>query len=524
MNYPHTMKPFDHQDVEQKEHWDTPARAIFWEQGLGKMKSGYDWALSLWQAGKIDTLVVISPNGVHLDWIKEAIKPASKTNPYDQPLVPPMWHDQIDFAAYETKKASTKYHQLAMKNLFYSKKFVVLSMSYDAVKTEKSKKSGWIGGKLFCAKMVRDRRTAFLIDEAAEIQTPSAKITKTLVGFGGRGGIARFATYRRIMEGTPVDEGPFNVYPQMQFLDQDFWKDRGFASYQSFKTYFGIWKDVERGDGRHFPMLLRYQNLEELRDILKPHSSRLLKKDCLDLPPKQYTLHNFEMAPEQRKAYEMIRDEMMMEAQADGQDVESLITAELPIVNVLKLYQITCGYLPFTEDEDGEPVQKVVTFKENPRLETAVAQLKRQTKPVLIWCKFTRDLELLQDAMGSSLVRYDGKIGTDVREENKRRWLSQSGPQFLAAQTQAMYRGNTLNIAPYVMYYSNDSRLRLRRQSEDRTHRGKMDFSVLYGDMMSDGEVDEKRVRRLREKLVVAETIMGDNDHDSIRRSESNLP
>lgn len=511
MNYPHTMPPFDHQDVEQKEHWDTPGRAIFWEQGLGKMKAGYDWAMTLWQAGLIDTLVVVSPNGVHLDWIKEATKTPSETNPYDQPLVPPMWHDQIDFVTYETKKAGTKWHQKKMKDAFYSEKMVVVSMSYDAVKTEKSKSTGWIGGKLFCAKMVRDRRTAFLIDEAAEIQTPGTKITKTLVGHGGKGGIARFAKYRRIMEGTPVDEGPFNIYPQMQFLDQEFWRDRGFASFQSFKTYFGIWKDVERADGRHFPMLLRYQNLDELHDILKPHSSRLLKQDCLDLPEKQYTQHRFEMSKQQWDAYEQIRDELMIEAQADGEDLESLITAELPIVNVLKLYQITCGYLPFIEDEDGEPVQKVVTFKENPRLEMATSILRRQTKPVLIWCKFTRDLELLQEAFGKDLVRYDGKTDQEEREANKAAWLSQSGPQFLAAQTQAMYRGHTLNIAPYVMYYSNDSRLRLRRQSEDRTHRGRMDFSVLYGDMMATDTVDEKRVRKLREKLQVAEKIMGDN-------------
>lgn len=507
------MEPFEHQSLELEEHWEDTYRAIFWEQGLGKMKAGWDWGLTLWQAGKIDTFIVLAPNGVHRDWIEEGFKESNPDNPYDQPLVPPIWQEQVKAEWYHGGKAGNKGHQQKMRDLFYEKKkLVVLSMSYDSAKTASAKNTtGWIGGKLFLEKLLRERKCAICLDESSAIQTPSAKITKILVGYGGRGGLGKHAVARRIMEGTPVDEGPFNAYGQMQFLDQDFWKDRGFASFAAFKQYFGVFQTGHNNQtGRDFQFVVAYQNLDELRDILKPHSTRVLKKDALDLPPKLYNHHRFDMSPAQWKAYKQIEEELYYEAKADGAEVDSLITAELPIVNVLKLYQISCGYLPFIEDEDGEPKSKVITFDENPRLEEAVAELKKKTGKTLIWCRFTRDIDLLCDALGKSAVRYDGKTSEDQRADNKREWLK-GDAQFLIPQIQAMAKGHTLNIAGDVLYYSNDARLRLRRQSEDRTHRGKMKHSVLYTDMLASDTVDEKRVKSLRKKLAIAERIMGDD-------------
>jgi len=510
MYFPHTIEPYEHQATELNEHWDDEWRALFWEQGLGKMKSGYDWFLTQWQAGNIDTAIILAPNGVHRDWIEEGFKDPNPDNPYDQPLCPPEWWDQIERAFYHGGKAGTKWHQQKMRDLYASKKFVILSISYDSAKTKPNKGSGWVGGKKFLEAFLKGRKCAFIADEASVLQSPTSGITKAVVGYGGRGGLAKHAVMRRIMEGTPVDEGPFNVYPQMQFLAQDFWKDQGFASYGAFKTYFGIWREMETENGRKFQTCVAYQNLEELRDILRPFGSRLLKKDCLDLPEKVYQHIRFEMSPEQWKMYHQLEEELYAYVKAKGGDVETLLTAELPIVNVLRLYQISCGYVPFLEDENGEPVERVHEFKENPRLENAVSFLKKRTGKTIVWCRFRRDIDLLCDSLGSNAVRYDGQTGEDQRAANKQAWLK-GDPQFLIPQIQAMARGHTLNIAEDVLYYSNDARLRLRRQSEDRAHRGIMKHTVLFSDMLASDTVDEKRIRSLRKKLKTASTIMGDD-------------
>lgn len=512
MNYPHTFPPYEHQRKEQEEYWDVPWRAWFWEQGLGKMKAGWDWALTLWQAGKINTFVVLAPQGVHRDWIEEGFKEPNPDNIYDQPLVPPMWHDKIVAKWYHGGKAGNKGHQKEMRDLFHTEegKLAVLAMTYDSVKTERNKASGWIGGKLFATKMLKERGPAAMcLDESSYIQTPSAKVTKTMNGWGRRGGLAQFAEYRRIAEGTPVDEGPFNAYSQMQFLDRDFWDERGFSSFSSYKAHFGLFQQRELANGRKFNQLLEYRNLNELRTMIAPHMSRLEKDDVLDLPPKIHVPLRFDLSPEQWRMYKQLQEELMVMAKATGQDVESLITAELPIVNILKLYQITAGYLPFEEDEDGEPVRKVVEFKENPRLETATQWLQKKSGKVLIWCRFRRDIDLLCAALGKRAVRYDGTCDEDERAHNKQEWLK-GDAQYLIPQIQAMARGHTLNITEDVMYYTNDSRLRLRRQSEDRTHRGKMKHTCTYTDMMATDTVDEKRVKDLRRKLTIAKEIIGD--------------
>ncbi len=518
--YPHTFEPFAHQASELNDHWDTPGRAIFWEQGLGKMKAGYDWAMTLWQAGHIDTLIVVAPNGVHRDWIEEGFKPLEECDmddPYDRPLVPPMWHDQINRFFYQTKRANTQWHRQVCRDALNHKGMAVISISYDGAKTKggyhkTNNPKGWVGGKRFLTRILRDRRCAIILDESANIQNPSSLITKTLVGHGRHPGLCAMANWVRVMDGTPVDEGPFNVYPQMQALRKDFWHPHGMRTFQAYKSHFGIFRDLDIGRARPIAQCVGYRNLEQLHDILQDHSTRLLKSEALDLPPKQHVPIRFDMSPEQWRIYNELEENLMVEAKAEGRDVESLITAELPITNVLKLYQITCGYLPFTEDEDGEPVDRMIEFKENPRLETALQWLKTKNEKTVIWCRFTRDIELLIDALGpKNAVRYDGKIDDDEKAANKRAWLK-GDPQFLVPQIQAMYSGHNLNIAPWVLYYSNDSRLRLRRQSEDRTHRGKMNFSVLYGDMMASDTVDEKRVKSLRKKKQTSDVILGDSE------------
>jgi SNF2 family DNA or RNA helicase len=507
MQYPHTIPPYDHQIEALNDHWGDEWFAVFWEQGCGKMKHGYDVAMTQWQAGQIDAMVVISPKGVHRDWIEEAFKEPNPNSIYDQPLIPPMWHNQIEADYYDTPKAKTKQHQQRMKELLETSKFSILSMAYSAARTKPNKK--WMGGKLFLKEFLTRRKAILILDESSFIQTPSSDTTQVFNGYGGKGGVAPLAKSRRILEGTPVDEGPLNAYSQMEFLDRGFWRRHGVGSYTAFKAEFGIWKEIEAPNGRKVDICVGYKNLDKLHNILKPYYSRVLKDTALDLPPKLYQHLRFDMSPEQWKIYNQLEEELHVFVQQEGKDYESLITAELPIQLVLRQYQITCGYLPFEEDVNGEPISGVIEFKENPRLEEGVKQLKKNTGKQVVWCRFTRDIELLQDQLGQCAVRYDGKIDDDLRAYNKREFLK-GDKQYLICQIQAAARGHNFNICENVLYYSNDSRLRLRRQSEDRTHRGVMDFSVLYTDMLATDTVDEKRVKSLQKKLKTSNTILGD--------------
>jgi SNF2 family DNA or RNA helicase len=71
--------------------------------------------------------------------------------------------------------------------------------------------------------------------------------------------------------------------------------------------------------------------------------------------------------------------------------------------------------------------------------------------------------------------------------------------------------GLTLTAATTVIYYSNSYDLELRIQSEDRAHRIGQTCKVTYIDLISPKTVDEKIVQALRNKINIADTILGES-------------
>ena len=74
--------------------------------------------------------------------------------------------------------------------------------------------------------------------------------------------------------------------------------------------------------------------------------------------------------------------------------------------------------------------------------------------------------------------------------------------------------GLTLTAANTVIYYSNSYDLELRLQSEDRAHRIGQENKVTYIDLISPKTIDEKIVTALRNKIKIADTILGEDARD----------
>ena len=74
--------------------------------------------------------------------------------------------------------------------------------------------------------------------------------------------------------------------------------------------------------------------------------------------------------------------------------------------------------------------------------------------------------------------------------------------------------GLTLTAANTVVYFSNSYDLELRLQSEDRAHRIGQENKVTYIDLISPGTIDEKIVDALRNKIKIADTILGEDARD----------
>ena len=86
------------------------------------------------------------------------------------------------------------------------------------------------------------------------------------------------------MTGSPVTKNPLDLFTQCYFLNP-YLLDH--ASYYSFRNRYAIMKTMHVR-GRSIQIVHKFQNLGELSERLQNFSYRVLKEDCLDLPPKVF--------------------------------------------------------------------------------------------------------------------------------------------------------------------------------------------------------------------------------------------
>ena len=495
LTYVSKTKDFDHQATTLGAVWTRGAFAIFWEQGLGKTKHVLDNAAALYEAGEIDCLFVVAPNGVHRNWIAEEIE-----KHFSERVMA-----KVKGFAYHSSKATTKKHQKAAKEILEHDGLAVIAISYSGFMTK--------AGKPYAKKVLTQRKCFYVLDESAFIKTPGSKRAKSIVASG------KYADYKRILTGTPVSNKPFDIYTQMRFLDPDYWKSKGLGNYNVFKNYFALWVTQQLESGGSFPMLVAYKNLEELHDMIAPDVSRILKKDALDLPPKLYSKRYFDMSPKQAKLYRELRDHYICDLD------EGSVAAELAITRMLRLQQITCGYVAIEEKVIPDPetpdyfefTNKVVHIEEgkNLRLKLLEEIIETLEGKAIIWARFTKDIDMIMDMLGDRAVRYDGSTKTDARAAAINRFqhneaLNLPSAQFFVANTAAAGTGLTLTAASTTIYYNNDFKLAARLQSEDRNHRIGTVNPVNYIDIVANDTIDEHIINALLEKKDIARIITGD--------------
>lgn len=479
-SYVPETKPFAHQGELFANTAHLPAYGLLWEQGTGKTKPTIDTAAALYEAGEIDAVVVVAPNGVERNW---------KTDELPTHL-PKRLYPKMKVEVYQSPKAGTKWHAAAMDALVKHKGFSWLLIGYDAFMTEKGKKFVW--------KFLRQRRVLYILDECHNIRTPKAKRTRSIVASG------KYAPYRRILTGTPGDK-PFDLYTQIKFIDETFWiRELSIHTAAEFRQYFGVWftraqAQAELGFDPGYDRLIEYKNLDVLERLLKKVTHRVTKDEVLDLPPKLYTKRYFDLNKECRDAYDQLKSDYIAEFE-DG----ATIDGGLAIVRLLRLQQITCGYA-YTDAE--EPFR--LLGKSNPRLGLVEDLRDSLHHPCIIWARFKKDIEQIMDVLGSEAVKYDGSLSDDEAERSKLAF-QRGDAKWFVGNPQKGSSGLTLVQARTVAYYSNSYKMIERAQSEDRAHRIGQEHPVDYIDFCANNTCDWGIIQNLRGKFDIASQMTGD--------------
>lgn len=490
MSYEYKSEPFRHQREEFEHSRDMKERALFWEQGTGKTKPVIDTAAHLFERNEIDAVVVLAPSGVHRNWLTDEI-PAH---------LPRRVAHKSKSLIWDTKRAANKSNIKDQEALLKHKGLAWLFMNYDAATTPRGKKFLW--------RVLRNRRCLYVLDEGHYIKTPSAKRAISIVASG------RYARYRRLLTGTPIATGPFDIYTQIKFLDEFFWKSRRLDSFRVFKFRYGEWYTAaefqrDHGYDRKYDELIDYKNIEELKGYVDSIGSRVLKEDVLDLPPKLYKRRYFTLTPDQAQLYLKLRDEYEAEL-ASGANVD----AGLAIVRLLRLQQVVSGYVG--TDNEEEPFELIGT--RNPLLDEVEEEVSGLYHPAIIWCRFTRTIDMLMDRLGKGAVRYDGTLDEDEAERSKLAFQA-GDAQWFIGNAQKGATGLTLTQAKSVLYPENSFRYIDRMQSEDRAHRIGQTHPVDYTDFearLPDGQPTVSRhiINNLRGKRDIASQITGDELKD----------
>ena len=473
MTYSFQTKPYAHQKAVLEASWNETVWAYFLEMGTGKSKICIDNAAILFERDEIDTLIVIAPKGVYRNWARIEV-PTHLPERIERDLA--VWRPNPNKAE---KKALTDL-------LEPSEAFKILVMNVEALSTAK--------GQRFLEALLKATIAMLAVDESTTIKSPKARRTKTLLKLGA------LARYRRILTGFPVTQSPMDLWAQARFLDERLLGDCGDNFYQ-FQYRYAVMK--KRTMGSHtFNQLVGYRNLDALSEMIGKFSSRILKEECLDLPPKVYLRRNVTLTDDQARIYMQLKEYALAHL-----DNDEFLTTPNVLTQLLRMQQVLSGH---TLSSEGN----LFEIKDN-RLGELLSCLDEMDGKTIIWSRFRYDVKRITEALTTnhgpeSVVSYFGDTSDDDRTQAIESFQNGKA-QFFVGNPQTGGMGITLTAAQNVIYFANSFDLAIRTQSEDRAHRIGQEKSVTYVDLIAEGTIDEKIVTALRNKMDIATTVMGED-------------
>lgn len=467
-------EPRQHQLEALNRSQDAAAFALLMEQGTGKSKVAIDTAAYLYGQGKIELMVILGPLSAAINW------PAVE--------LPKHMPDAVNASVltYRLDRVSTKKWQHTQAEWLATPLGLrVLVLNFEALRSEKAFH--------FLKKMLQTFPTLLILDESSFIKNHRAKVTKLLLR------LAIFARFRRILTGTPLTQSPLDFYTQFAFLDEAI---IGESSAYAFNAQYselvdrdaGIMHHLWQRGVRYLPQIVakdetgrpKFKNLEQLAALVAPHSFRIRKTECLDLPPKVYERWYTTLTPQQHAPYQRLEQELRIQLE------DNSIKTVTQLTSLLKLQQLLSGIGDFRHI----PTNRYQDF---------VALIESLTGQVIVWARFVEEIEnIVQCLTPASIVTYYGATSRKNRAAAQARFQNGEA-QFFVGQPHSGGYVLTLTAASHVIYFSNDFSLQARLQSEDRAHRIGQEKSVTIWDLVAEDTIDEKLImaRERKEELSI---------------------
>ena len=356
-----------------------------------------------------------------------------------------------------------------------------------------------------------------VLDEAQAIKSTYTKRFKEFMKLRDR------AKQRMVLTGTPVTNSPLDLYALLEFLDDGL---SGFKSFDSFRKYYARFDNREQTN-----MITGYKNLPIMKERLAAFSFVVKKKDVLkDLPEKTYEVREVGMTTKQKKIYEVLKRQIVLEAERDLAEAKNKAMAvEHVFTKLLRLAQVTCGILRWDaqEDEFGATiVEAEVEMLPCPKMDELLLDLKALplNEKAVVWSCFVPALKEVHKnitAMGMDAVMFYGSTSEKDREIALTRFNSDPTCRVLVANQSAGAAG--LNLVGYnywdtpdkhldtnttlMAWYAQDWSMVKRNQGEDRNHRHGTRVPVVNRDYVVPGTIDAEIRDRVTGMIEMADDL-----------------
>lgn len=311
-----------------------------------------------------------------------------------------------------------------------------------------------------------------IVDESSVMKNMKSQITSDILA------MTTIVPRRYVLSGTPCPNHNSEIFPQMKFIAPDLLGNNyyGFLAHYFHQDMSNphIWFQTQEDKDRLFA------KLSERAVFLK-------KEDCVDLPPKVFTVKQFDLGKEQRKHY----DNMISDIK---DNINSWSKFEFT-AKLMKLREIISGFVIGKD-------KSVIGFKTNKDDVLAETLEEIGDKPVIVWCQFINEVDRLAEKFGG--------VGLTSKTKNVDKVIQdfQNGKiKLLFSHPKILGKGLTFVNCSYAIYYSLSFSFEEFKQSQDRIHRIGQENKCTYIILQAKDTIDTKIYSCLQRKSNAADEL-----------------
>jgi len=481
MKYQFKRKPRPYQLRALQKALQLGSMAIWFDPGLGKTKVAIDFSAIKIAKQELERILVVCPLSAIGVWEDEY--PEDCPDEY-MPHILPVVGDMDDRIKLLTEAQADDHPSPQC-----------LVINYDSLRNEQIQ----LLLKAYNAQLL-------IVDEMHYTKNHSAQRSKRVRE------LRQLATFCLGLTGTPIPKNPLDLFGQFLIInEQIFGGDRG--AYKRFRNRYAVMN-------YRFPSKVdKWLNIDELARKIHAWAYRAKDSECENLPELIVQDIPVYFGSKSKKAYNQMATEMIVELEN-----EERITASMAAVKVMKLQQITGGFImrkdEYLDETTGLVKANKMTFPVGTeKLDVCMDLVDRYVEhhKLIIGCRFVWEINQISERLTKAGIKHAiirGGVSADERTRIKREYQDDESLRLIIFQISAA-TAMTLTAGNIGILYSSTQKWDDYWQWLKRLHRDGQTKPVYILRLIVKGSIDKQVVQSIHEKKDFTDCII---DRQSAKR------